>query len=218
MFLRHMNRVLVGTMIDVAAGIYTVEQFGGLLQGRPRAKAGQDGARAWPGSGLGQLPAESLRRVLRHPVRHTLRSIRCRSCCEPSGLPWPASRRSGRARPLRLARPSRTFVGEDALRPGGPWDATTAQWLRASCRRRRQHRVARPSAATVDRSDGWGSQTRSSFVSKYSVARGWAPAVTGGPPRSQPLRFEVDGPAAVFLVAEAADQELLPPGVVPSVT
>ena len=41
MFLRHMNRVLVGTMIDVASGIYTVEQFGELLQGRPREEAGR---------------------------------------------------------------------------------------------------------------------------------------------------------------------------------
>lgn len=41
MFLRHMNRVLVGTMIDVATGIYTVEQFAQLLEGRPRAEAGR---------------------------------------------------------------------------------------------------------------------------------------------------------------------------------
>jgi tRNA pseudouridine38-40 synthase len=38
-FLRHMNRVLVGTMLDVAAGNRTVEQFTGLLEGRPRAEA-----------------------------------------------------------------------------------------------------------------------------------------------------------------------------------
>lgn len=41
MFLRHMNRVLAGTMIDVAAGIFTVEQFSELLQGRPRKEAGR---------------------------------------------------------------------------------------------------------------------------------------------------------------------------------
>jgi tRNA pseudouridine38-40 synthase len=41
MFLRHMNRVLVGTMIDVAAGNYTVEQFGELLEGQPRTEAGR---------------------------------------------------------------------------------------------------------------------------------------------------------------------------------
>jgi tRNA pseudouridine38-40 synthase len=41
MFLRHMNRVLVGTMLDVAAGMYTVEQFGALLEGRSRAEAGR---------------------------------------------------------------------------------------------------------------------------------------------------------------------------------
>ena len=41
MFLRHMNRILVGTMIDVSAGIYTVEQFGELLEGRPRSEAGR---------------------------------------------------------------------------------------------------------------------------------------------------------------------------------
>jgi tRNA pseudouridine38-40 synthase len=41
MFLRHMNRALVGTMLDVAAGQATVEQFAGLLHGSPRAQAGR---------------------------------------------------------------------------------------------------------------------------------------------------------------------------------
>jgi tRNA pseudouridine38-40 synthase len=40
MFLRHMNRVLVGTMLEVAAGRRTVEQFTGLLDGRLRSHAG----------------------------------------------------------------------------------------------------------------------------------------------------------------------------------
>jgi tRNA pseudouridine38-40 synthase len=39
-FLRHMNRVLVGTMLDVAAGRATVEGFRALLRGAPRAAAG----------------------------------------------------------------------------------------------------------------------------------------------------------------------------------
>jgi tRNA pseudouridine38-40 synthase len=38
-FMRHMNRVLVGTMLDVAAGNRTVEEFIGLLAGRPRPEA-----------------------------------------------------------------------------------------------------------------------------------------------------------------------------------
>jgi tRNA pseudouridine38-40 synthase len=41
MFLRHMNRVLVGTMLDVASGIRTLEEFLQLLEGRPRADAGR---------------------------------------------------------------------------------------------------------------------------------------------------------------------------------
>jgi tRNA pseudouridine38-40 synthase len=41
MFLRHMNRVLVGTMLDVAQGRMEVEEFAGLLEGRPRAEAGR---------------------------------------------------------------------------------------------------------------------------------------------------------------------------------
>ncbi len=41
MFLRHMNRVLVGTMLEVASGRRTVEDFAGLLEGRPRAEAGR---------------------------------------------------------------------------------------------------------------------------------------------------------------------------------
>jgi tRNA pseudouridine38-40 synthase len=41
MFLRHMNRVLVGTMLDVAAGRTSIEHFAALLDGRPRAEAGR---------------------------------------------------------------------------------------------------------------------------------------------------------------------------------
>ncbi len=40
-FLRHMNRVLVGTMLDVSAGLMSVEDFRGLLDGRPRSAAGR---------------------------------------------------------------------------------------------------------------------------------------------------------------------------------
>jgi tRNA pseudouridine synthase len=39
-FMRHMNRVLVGTMLEVAAGRRTVEEFVRLLEGRPRPEAG----------------------------------------------------------------------------------------------------------------------------------------------------------------------------------
>src|SRR5208283_2882625 len=40
-FMRHMTRVLVGTMLDVAGGAITVEDFERLLEGRPRAEAGK---------------------------------------------------------------------------------------------------------------------------------------------------------------------------------
>ncbi len=39
-FMRHMNRVLVGTMLEVASGRRTVENFAGLLAGAPREAAG----------------------------------------------------------------------------------------------------------------------------------------------------------------------------------
>jgi len=39
-FMRHMNRVLVGTMLEVAGGRRTVSEFEALLAGRPRAAAG----------------------------------------------------------------------------------------------------------------------------------------------------------------------------------
>ena len=39
-FMRHMNRILVGTMLEVAGGRRTVEQFEALLAGRPRSEAG----------------------------------------------------------------------------------------------------------------------------------------------------------------------------------
>jgi tRNA pseudouridine38-40 synthase len=39
-FMRHMNRVLVGTMLEVACGRRSVDEFKGLLAGAERAKAG----------------------------------------------------------------------------------------------------------------------------------------------------------------------------------
>jgi tRNA pseudouridine38-40 synthase len=39
-FMRHMNRILVGTMLEVARGRATVEGLARLLEGRPRAEAG----------------------------------------------------------------------------------------------------------------------------------------------------------------------------------
>ncbi len=39
-FMRHMNRVLVGTMLEVAGGRRSVESFAALLDGRPRGEAG----------------------------------------------------------------------------------------------------------------------------------------------------------------------------------
>jgi tRNA pseudouridine38-40 synthase len=41
MFLRHMNRVLVGTMLDVAAGAMSLDEFTALLHGAPRSRAGR---------------------------------------------------------------------------------------------------------------------------------------------------------------------------------
>jgi tRNA pseudouridine38-40 synthase len=39
-FMRHMNRALVGTMLEVAGGRRSVDSFAALLEGRPRAEAG----------------------------------------------------------------------------------------------------------------------------------------------------------------------------------
>lgn len=43
-FLRHMNRILVGTMLEVAGGRRTVADFARLLEGRPRSHAGATAA------------------------------------------------------------------------------------------------------------------------------------------------------------------------------
>jgi len=40
-FMRHMNRVLVGTMLEVASGHRALEQFLELLEGAPRPRAGR---------------------------------------------------------------------------------------------------------------------------------------------------------------------------------
>lgn len=47
-FMRHMNRILVGTMFDVASGKLTLEQFTDLLEGCPRSQA----SRTFPAHGL----------------------------------------------------------------------------------------------------------------------------------------------------------------------
>jgi tRNA pseudouridine38-40 synthase len=39
-FMRHMNRILVGTMLEVARGRRSLESFLGLLEGHPRSEAG----------------------------------------------------------------------------------------------------------------------------------------------------------------------------------
>jgi len=43
-FMRSMNRILVGTMLEVASGRRTLEDFTALLQGAPRAQAGPTAA------------------------------------------------------------------------------------------------------------------------------------------------------------------------------
>jgi tRNA pseudouridine38-40 synthase len=40
-FMRHMNRTLVGTMLEVAGGRRSVDAFAQLLTGRARAEAGE---------------------------------------------------------------------------------------------------------------------------------------------------------------------------------
>ena len=40
-FMRHMVRILVGTMLAVASGRMSFDRFGRLLEGRPRAEAGE---------------------------------------------------------------------------------------------------------------------------------------------------------------------------------
>ncbi len=80
--MRHMNRVLVGTMLQVGGGRRTVASFVELLAGRPRGRGGSDraGVRAVPG-----------RRGVRRPARALLRGVN-----------------SGRPRLLRAWTPTQT--------------------------------------------------------------------------------------------------------------
>jgi tRNA pseudouridine38-40 synthase len=43
-FMRHMVRILVGTMLEVSAGRKTVDEFAALLEGAPRSQAGPTAA------------------------------------------------------------------------------------------------------------------------------------------------------------------------------
>ena len=43
-FMRSMNRILVGTMLEVASGRRTLEEFTALLEGAPRTHAGPTAA------------------------------------------------------------------------------------------------------------------------------------------------------------------------------
>ena len=50
MFLRHMNRVLVGTMLEVAPGRRAIEEFSELLAGRAALEAGRTAPAARAGA------------------------------------------------------------------------------------------------------------------------------------------------------------------------
>ena len=65
-FMRHMNRVLVGTMLEVSSGRLSVSEFRALLEGRPRSEAGRTAPAHglyFAGAGYGGMP------VLGDPVR-----------------------------------------------------------------------------------------------------------------------------------------------------
>ena len=89
MFLRHMNRVLVGTMLDVAAGRRTLEEFARAARGAAAREAGQDRARARAGAGerLLRVTAHALqRRGSRDlhapgPKRPLCWTEQCSTCC-----------------------------------------------------------------------------------------------------------------------------------------
>ena len=69
-FMRHMVRVLVGTMLEVAGGRRTLADFEALLEGAPRERAGETAPPAWPLPGLGSLLVElSPRRAPARPRR-----------------------------------------------------------------------------------------------------------------------------------------------------
>ena len=69
-FMRQMNRVLVGTMLEVAGGRRSVADFVALLAGRPRRRRGRPRRRTvctWPASGTAATGAAG--RVRRAPRR-----------------------------------------------------------------------------------------------------------------------------------------------------
>ena len=87
-FMRQMNRALVGTMLEVARGRRSVDEFAALLEGRPRSEGGADAAAARP------LPRRGLLR---------LTANRCAGGCGPTGASAVAGRCVAAARRNILA-------------------------------------------------------------------------------------------------------------------
>ena len=73
-FMRHMNRVLVGTMLEVAAGRRALEEFSALLDGaraaRPGARRPRTGSRSRASAYAPPAGARSARAAPGHTARH----------------------------------------------------------------------------------------------------------------------------------------------------